>query len=490
MKVNDVNEKQDIFDFDDPYKKIEAIIARMAVTENFWGYLFGRIKKVQSRNLPSIMGVGLEKNNSISLFFHPDLVKDTKPKVIEQILEHEGVHLLDLHISRGMRMLSVEVDDEVKMKKRMIWNIASDCAVNEQISLPDKIKIAGSEVSVQKPKLYELPIDRSSESYFHTLLKKNNEQCLMCGSSGNENQNGEGGNEGQQESQSSGDPEKDEEGSGNNGSITVKTKCPCCGKETTQQYGIDDHSGWSERNEDTNNPDDIARKVEDQVKDLVRKSVKSFRSDRNRGTMPGYLKELIDQLLDIPKVPYYQIIRSLVKGSRLSKWKKAYTKVNKKRVYTFFDTNNRFIPPMISPFPGRTRDFTFNIVVLIDTSASQSSEDIAEALSGIKDIIENDKYCKTTIIENDTHIGKEYEVKKISDIDFEVSGRGGTILEEGIVRAKELNPDITLAFTDGYCDNINKFPDYKLPKKIIWCISPNGTSETLNKTGHIVTLED
>lgn len=473
---------------------IESVVAGMAITDNFWGYLFGRVKKIETDKVPSIMGVGSEKNGSVCLYINPELVKNTDEKNLELVLEHEGLHLLNLHISRFLRIISVEVDEEIKNQKSMIWNLAADCAVNTQMKMPDKLKINGNEWPAQKPKLYEMPEDRSSESYYETLLKKNNDQCVYCGSSesDSDDQNSEG-NDSQQDQQNEKDENQSEQQEGNDssgsGQVTVESKCPCCGKKHQQNYNIDDHSDWFKDGGDSNNPEDIARKIEDQTKDLVRKSVKSFEaSNKNRGHLPGHIKELIEGLLDIPKIPYYQIIRSMVKGSRLSKWKKSYTRVNKKRVYTFFD-ENKYINPVISPFPGKKRDFSFNIVVMIDTSASQSSTDIAEALSGIKDIIEQDRYCRVTVIEIDTQIGKEYEIKKVSDIDFEISGRGGTILKEGIVRAKEINPDITLAFTDGYCDNINEFPDSILPKKIIWCISEHGSSQMVNQTGPVVFVD-
>ncbi|MCF7927051.1 MAG: VWA-like domain-containing protein [Candidatus Izimaplasma sp.] len=471
-----------------PREKIESVVAGMAITENFWGYLFGRVKKIESTNLPSIMGVAPEKNGSISLHIRPDLVKNTDEKTLELILEHEGLHLLNLHIPRLMRLLAMEIDDEVKQKKSMIWNIATDCAVNTQMNMPKTIKVSGMDWTLDFPNNYQLPNDRSSESYFYTLLKKNDNQCVNCGASKHEQEQQKGdSNNSENENEQSGE---NQEGKGS-GQVQVKSKCPCCGKEHSKSYNIDDHGQWDQNGGESNNPEDVARKVEDQIKDLVRKSVKSFdASNRNRGNMPGYLKELIEELLDIPKIPYYQLIRSLVRGTRLTKWRKSYTRVNKKRVYTFFNNDQEYINPIISPFPGRQRDYSFNIVILIDTSGSQSTEDIAEALSGIKDIIENDKHCKVTVIEIDTTIGKEYNIKKVSDIDFEITGRGGTILKEGIVRSKELNPDVMLGFTDGYCDNINEFPDTILPKKIIWCISKGGTSKSLNQTGPVVFIDE
>jgi predicted metal-dependent peptidase len=147
--------------------------------------------------------------------------------------------------------------------------------------------------------------------------------------------------------------------------------------------------------------------------------------------------------------------------------------------------------PKISPFPGKTRDFSFFIVIMIDTSGSMNEDDIREGLSGIKNIIENDRHTKVTVLEVDTVIGKEYEVKKVRDIQFKITGRGGTTLYPGLKRAKELQPDVLLCFTDGGCENINAIPRKKLPRKIIWVVQKEelgGTASTLNETGFVVRI--
>ena len=117
-----------------------------------------------------------------------------------------------------------------------------------------------------------------------------------------------------------------------------------------------------------------------------------------------------------------------------------------------------------------------------------SKDDILEGLSGIKNIIENDKHCKVTVLENDAKLQKEYEVKKLRDIEFNISGRGGTVLRPGLKRAKELESDVCLAFTDGGTDDINAIPRKELPKKIIWVVQKEGSIDRLNKTGFIVRI--
>ena len=117
-----------------------------------------------------------------------------------------------------------------------------------------------------------------------------------------------------------------------------------------------------------------------------------------------------------------------------------------------------------------------------------SNDDIKEGLSGIKNIIEKDRYCHTTVLEVDVGVEKEYVARKVRDIQFNIKGRGGTTLGPGLFRAKELACDVCLAFTDGYTENINKYPRKNLPKKIIWVINKGGTAKNLNETGFVVRI--
>ena len=115
-------------------------------------------------------------------------------------------------------------------------------------------------------------------------------------------------------------------------------------------------------------------------------------------------------------------------------------------------------------------------------------KDVLEGLSGVKNIIEKDRHCYTTVLEVDAAVEKEYEVKKIRDIQFNIKGRGGTTLRPGLERARQLGCDVCLAFTDGYTENINHIPKKCLPKKLIWVINKDGTAENVNRTGYVVQI--
>ena len=117
-----------------------------------------------------------------------------------------------------------------------------------------------------------------------------------------------------------------------------------------------------------------------------------------------------------------------------------------------------------------------------------SEDDIREGLSGVKNIIEKDRHCYTTVLEVDTVVEKEYEVKRIRDIQFNVKGRGGTTLRPGLERARQLGVDVCLAFTDGFVDDINNVSRKFLPKKLIWVINEGGTAKNINRTGYVVHI--
>ena len=419
------------------HERVKDLVARMVLRNNYWGYLFSRIRRAPSENLPAIMGVAPEMDGTITLLYNPKLVDLTTDDVIGKVLEHEGLHLLNKHISRFLRILFDEMNESRMEMKRDLWNIATDCCVNVQGKLPPFLIVAKEPYYLCFPKLYNLPEDKAAEFYYQRLLQ-NVKHIKIKGVGG--------------------------------------------------KFGnIDDHGGWGKNIEGCPDLSSLSRKLDNYVGNIIKESVKNF--NKNRGTIPGYISELIEEALKPPKAPYYQIIRKLVRATKLSKFKRSLAKVNRKRTYVFSINEKESNLPIISPFPGKTRDFSFYVHIILDTSGSMTREEILEGLSGIKNIIENDRHCKVIVFENDTQVNKEYEVKKLRDIQFNISGRGGTILRPALERSKEIGSDVTLCFTDGACDNINIIPRKLLPKKLIWIIGgKNGIVDMVNKTGFVVKI--
>jgi predicted metal-dependent peptidase len=449
--------------------RIGNIIAKMSMSNNYWGYLFSRIRRFENYTLPSIMGVSYDGSGRIILNYNPLFFKDTKNEVIEKVLEHEGLHVLNKHLPRSIRLFGDIEDIKDKMNKIHIFNIAADICVNRQIDITT-LTINNEEVLAQRASMYKLPDDKITEFYYYELLKKNKDE------NGENNENGSGNNE-------NGENNKNENGSGNNEN----------GENNKNENGsgngknIDDHSEWLNGNGESNLTSDqttLARKIENNITKIVKESVKNF--NKQRGKFPGGVEELINEILSPPKLPYYMMVKKLVTGSKFAKYKRSPSRINRKRVYTFFLNPDKH--PIISPFPGKKKDVTFKIGILIDTSGSMLKEEILEGLCAIKNLFENDRHCHVTVIENDTKIQKEYEIKKLNDIEFNIKGRGGSILEEGVRRFGEINPDIVIGFTDAEIDDITKIPSKYRPKKMIWVIPENSPDYAIKGTGIIVRV--
>lgn len=438
----------------DSSERIKNIVMEFIFKDAYWGYLFSKINRKEDETLPSIMGVMPELDGTITLLYNPIFIPLADDEFIRLIIEHEGLHILNNHIPRLLRIIHDEVNQQIKNQKQYKWNIASDCAVNTLIRNIKKVYHLGSiEFPLCFPDQYNLPPKKTAEYYYSNIPDEKN-----GGGSGSGENSGEGS--------------ESENGSGSEESGSGKAS-----------GNIDDHGCWTKNSSKVSDSASMASRMEQYVESIVEES---YNNVRNKGNLPANISELINEMLRPPQIPYYQLISKLVKGSRLSKYRRAYTRINKKRVYTFFIDPKHL--PIISPFPGKTKDFSFNISVLLDTSGSMSRDNIMEGLSGIKHIIENDKDCKTTVIENDAIIQKEYEIKKVKDIQFDIHGRGGTNLSPGLFRCKELNTDITLAFTDGFTENINEVNRKLLPKRIIWVLTKDGSVDQIDRTGYIVRL--
>jgi len=494
---------------------MKRLIAVLTLKGSYWGFLFSKVKRRADVNLPYAMAVASDIDETTILGYNPLLINEEDFISLEKIIQHEGIHLLNGHLPRMYRLLEMETDQNRRKIIEKIFGLGADFAANSLGKLPKVIKLGGLDFKLMFPEDYDFPTLQSAEFYFFKLLeqleKEIEYELAKSGGVEGEDSNEDSGKT-QPSSKDSGESKKDSGSSGkdkdqkgeskgqseekqNEGSGQRERKGS--GKRDQNQKqgqgdsqeggamgaasGIKNHDKWIDpRVSDTSS---FSRKAETFVQDIARES---FKECQARGTIPGYITQMVQTLLEPPKVPYYQIIRKLVRSSKISKFRHSFTRINRKRTYVFA-LNNEHIP-QISPFPGKVRDFSFIIGVLIDTSGSMPVSSIHQGLSGVKNIIENDHHCRTTVIENDTRIQKEYQVKRVSDIQPNIKGRGGTTLFPALQRFKELKVDVVLGFTDGYCENINLIDRKLLPKKIIWIITDGGKDSCVDKTGFVINL--
>lgn len=423
-------------------ERITNTIVELVFKDSFWGYLFSKLDRKEDKTIPSLMGVSPEMDGTIALLYNPNFINLADDDFIRACLEHEGIHVLNNHIPRLLRIISDEVTEKAKDQKAKKWNVAADCAVNTLINIKRSYLLDGKiPFELHFPDLYKLPDRKTAEFYYEHLPE----------------QKGKGSGSGSGK------------GSGSD--------------ESAEKHNIDDHGSWTKNASKVSDIGSLASRIENYTDSMIEET---YNSVRRKGNLPSFISERMNEILKPPHIPYYQIIAKLVKGSRLSKQKRAYTRINKKRIYSFFLDENHL--PLISPFPGKTKDFSFNISILLDTSGSMEKDEILEGLSAVKNIIENDKDCHTTVIECDTVIHKEYEVKRLRDIDYTIRGRGGTELFPALSRCKELKSDVTIVFTDGFTDNINRINRASIPRKIIYALTSDGSTSCIDETGYIVRL--
>ena len=151
-------------------ERLKDLIAQMTLKHSYWGYLFARIRRVASNELPSIMGVAPTKDGTLQLLYHPEILENTVDDVIKIVIEHEGMHVLNKHVPRLLRIISNEMDEFQKINKSKIWNIAADCAVNCMINMPRTLEINGQPWEGHFPDLYNLPDKKDTEFYYRNLL--------------------------------------------------------------------------------------------------------------------------------------------------------------------------------------------------------------------------------------------------------------------------------------------------------------------------------
>jgi predicted metal-dependent peptidase len=484
-------------------ERIKQLIAKLVLKYNYWGYLFSRINRKENNNIKSIMALTPELNGNISLLYNKSMIDNTDDKNIIKVLEHEGLHLLNKHVSRLIKIISNETCNYNKQFKAKLWNIAADCTVNTQGKFNKYLIINGRKWYLCFPKYYNLKPNQITEKYYLDLLKQeknkqqNNKEKQKI--ENNQQQNNKENNKEKQkiennqqqhnkennQQQNNKEKQKIENNQQQNNKEKQKNNTKQSSSQNLFNSNIDDHNNWINGCKSISDLNTLSNKIDYYTNRIIKESIKTFSKDR--GELPGYISELITEALTPPQLPYYQIIKKLVKGYRFSKFKRSPTKINRKRTYSFVFADNKSIP-QISPFPGKVRDNTFIIVVILDTSGSMKISEIKEGLTSIKNIIEKDKYCKTIVLEVDTKVVKEYICKKINDIEFNIKGRGGTTLGPGLFRAKELMCDICLVFTDGYTENINKYSKQKIPNKILWIVNNNGIVNNFNKIGVTIKL--
>ena len=323
------------------------------------------------------------------------------------VLKHELLHIAFKHL---------QMFDEFAEKEML--NVAADIEINQYIQ--DEYKDEtwdGLEITNSPFKELNMPLKAGTRKYYELLMKEcknnpNGDVCKML------------------------DAMKEANNGGAPGEITLED-----GTKVTIKAS---HEFWKQfEGMDEAEKKLMEKQIEYQLKDVAEQV------NKIRGTIPGELKELIDNLyVSEEAVIDWRAYLRRFNGMA----SKVYTKKTRRK------PNKRFYGN-----PALKIKQKKNTLVAIDTSGSVSKDDLKEFLSEIHHIHKTG--TQVTVVECDASIGRVYEYKgKIQEAQ-EVTGRGGTSYDP-VLEYLQDNRDKyqnLIYLTDGECET-----SIKPCKPVLW----------------------
>tara|TARA_R110002074_G_scaffold255649_1_gene428071 strand:- start:4947 stop:5804 length:858 start_codon:yes stop_codon:yes gene_type:complete len=193
---------------------------------------------------------------------------------------------------------------------------------------------------------------------------------------------------------------------------------------------------------------------------------------KNRGTIPGHFKELINQIRN-PKVDWRDKLYTLATEPMRDEhsWRRPNRRFIGKDLYL----------PSITKIDGLRK-----IIFAVDTSGSMNTDLLIDAWSEIVSVVEDCDVDELIIMDVDTDVN---HIRRFSKDDLpdalEVVGRGGTAFEPAFdwVIENDEDPAVLIYFTDLY----GSFPQYEPDHPVIWV--NYGMKDTLCPFGEVIDIE-
>lgn len=446
------------------------------------------------------MAVGFNRDGQYVLYYDPEFVHKVGLEELVLTCEHEVLHPLLGHFSRFLNIISGLVSDTEKRKYRSVMNIAADCADNELIRSERNFDnnygeyFYGSEKTEGRhfliPEEFGMERNQPFEAYLFHLLSRTEERQMetplgtmsVLGmqlpdeqqtDSNNHSSKKQKQDKGQGQGSKSEKKEKEQQGQGGGqgGRFVVLDA------EFKERTG-DAHQFWEEETEGMNSEElqGLSDRLQHELKVLVRNAAKGI---KGRGLLPSHIEELIDKILRPPTVPWTHLLRTFCVRTRETKISRGMARPNR-RMHGI---------PQILPFPGRDRDRKFTILYVLDTSGSMGTNELTMGLTELLNIAKTEEDVHIWVMYCDAALQTTYEVKSVDDVNFRVSGRGGTDFNPPFQKCREMlqagnGPDILIYCTDGYAPAPDL--DNRVPIPVIWLLTPNHSIPSPDYGHHIV----
>jgi len=221
--------------------------------------------------------------------------------------------------------------------------------------------------------------------------------------------------------------------------------------ESNNGNPMDSHETWQESEGDPDLQQDVTKKM------IERSQAETIKGN---GKVPSNCAEWLKLHSRKSEVNWKKELRMIVSNKKTSKRP------------TIMRKDRRM--PHRTELRGKTRDRTFDLLVIADVSGSMSDEAVISTLQEVRQICD---VCNTNVnlIQIDT-VAYEPEVLTKKTNVLTRKGQGGTKLSPALEKAKEHNIsyDAVVVLTDGglWGDDISQF--VSLNKKVIWLIEPTG----------------
>jgi predicted metal-dependent peptidase len=405
---------------------LAAMFSNVTYREDYlyYAHMIGQCSIKIDTTLPACAGVSFQHDH-YNLYINPDMYDELPLLHRLGVLKHEMLHILYGH------------HDRLEHRVHLPWNFAADCALNQQIKkahLPDWV-VNPQTLSLKLE--VHVPENKSSEEYYE-LIKKHAPKELEEGAGGDGNGNGSGeeGEEGSEDSNESGKGSGD--GSGK-------------GKKPTKPFDLGTHDTWEKSEGDHDLQKDVTRKMIEKSQEETIKSA---------GRIPSELNEWLKLHTRKSEVDWKKVLRGITGNKRTSKRS------------TIMRRDRRF--PERSDLRGKTKDRTFNVLLVGDVSGSMSDRAVLQTVGEVKHV------CDLTgtdadMIQIDTVAYPPEKLSKKMTL-MKRRGNGGTRLYPAIEMAEKhkLDYQVIIVLTDGglWGDEIKRFRE--TGKKVIWLIESSG----------------
>lgn len=425
----------------------EAIIRLWNIAPMFAAFLSNVIiKEATDEDGIHTLAAGYDENGRIPVvYYNPKFLDHFSPDEIIQLLCHECLHIWRRHFIR------------VQSRDHQLWNIATDKIINYILFVDKTSPLNRGGLALEPPKYdsgiiagrefgpKEKPIKpfkgeegMTSEEIYELLekeLKDNIEDQVMDalgGKGGGGNKKGKGG-KGQP---GKGDPQ--EGGGEGEGEYDPMTK-------------VGDHIY-------IDNPN-VAEEAERVIQDMIDTAIQRT---RQRGLLSASDEEWVNKFFP------YKPSNNWISQLRYFLSKEIDT-IKKKYSYDAAPQELTRIKNIVSARAGRDvameepetfRQFKYKVNVVIDTSGSMGSDDLAKGLGFLITI--GDKY-DVTLYDVSAHVANKTRITRnvINDIKakgIKFKGRGGTDFQpyfDLMLKEKQTEKCVTVLFTDGYYGNFD-----------------------------------